>query len=1034
MNEHFVNPVFEQIWEDRYCKNGETYDQNLRRVADFCGNTDDEREDFYRVMKAGEFFPGGRTMSNAGIGEKLTLNNCFLAGTKVLTENGYTNIEDVQVGDMVVTEDGSWQPVNEVMCREYAGDIYKLSGLSLYDDIYCTPNHQFLTNHGWVRADRLFVDSTRVNPVDRIKTLRDYVLLDSIEIIKNQKCEVYNLSVENVHSYCVNGVIAHNCFVAPAIQDSMDDIFAKVALGARTHQRGGGIGYDFSELRPAGMKTSNDAVASGPVSFMDVFNAQTATILQGNRRGANMGVISVYHPDIEEFLEAKASDPKRLCHFNLSVMVDDTFMQAAKKGVEITLHWPVYNEHGYIEQFESKWKVRKTVNAKELWEKIVRKAYDNGEPGVLFYDAMNDQNPLYYTERIRCTNPCFTGDMRLLTNDGYRTFRELEGSDVEVVAVNGRITHGKVWKSGHKEVVRVKFSNGKEIRCTPDHVFMLNDGNECCAKDLVGKQVMQFANFKRDVLYVESATHCGTEDVYDFTEPETHWGVVEGVVVHNCAEYLSGTVYGQKLPSSAYGGACNLGSLMIQNFVVDPFGDNSHIDRERLSDVIFTAVRMLDNIIDKNQFPHEIYENYQKTFRTIGLGVTGLADALCMLGLKYNSVEARRFTDNIMNYIAHKAYLASAMLAKEKGAFPGYKKGYLNNEFLMTHVRKYGWDSLYENIQEHGIRNAKILAIAPTGTMSIVFGNNCSSGIEPIFSLGYDRKVKIGAQTDDAEQTVTVEDYAYHLYKEMGIKGKDDVFRTALNISVEDHLAMLGAIAKHVDMSVSKTINIPTDYSFEDTKRVYETAWELGIKGCTIFRPNALRPGIFNAQAKEKSKEASKEMSAIPRGMIEDVPEGLTYRKYKIQSACGSLYLFVGVDEAEGKIYDFFTNTDGVGGCVVSTQANSRLMSAALRGGVPIEYIIEQLLKSGSCPSFQYARGQGKHLAKGKSCASAIAYKLQYLVKELEQDSDEDVELPQQEVIASEPDGDICPECGQKAIVHEGGCMCCKACGYSKCS
>lgn len=150
MNEHFVNPVFEQIWEDRYCKNGETYEQNLRRVADFCGNTDDEREDFYNVMKGGEFFPGGRTMSNAGIGEKLTLNNCF---------------------------------------------------------------------------------------------------------------------------------------IAPAIQDSMDDIFSKVALGARTHQRGGGIGYDFSELRPSGMKTSNDAIASGPVSFMDVFNAQTATILQGNRRG-----------------------------------------------------------------------------------------------------------------------------------------------------------------------------------------------------------------------------------------------------------------------------------------------------------------------------------------------------------------------------------------------------------------------------------------------------------------------------------------------------------------------------------------------------------------------------------------------------------------------------------------------------------------------------------------------------------------------------------------------------------------------------
>lgn len=616
---------------------------------------------------------------------------------------------------------------------------------------------------------------------------------------------------------------------------------------------------------------------------------------------ANMGVMSVYHPDIEEFLEAKASDPKRLCHFNLSVMVDDAFMYAAKKGDYITLHWPAYDEVGNIENDRDKWKVSKAINAKELWDKIISKAYDNGEPGVLFYDTMNGYNPLYYTEKIRCTNPC--------------------------------------------------------------------------------------------------------------------------------AEYLSGTVYGQELSPSEYGGACNLGSLMIHNFVEFPFTEEACIDYVKLYDVIGIAVRMLDNIIDKNQFPDKIYENYQKTFRTIGLGVTGLADALCMLGFKYDSQEARDYVSNLMDSISWYAYKASTELAKEKGAFPGFDEKYLHNNFLNRDAKS-DWRGLRDEIKKHGIRNAKLLAIAPTGTMSIVYGNNCSSGIEPIFSLSYDRKVKIGSQADDAEQTVAVEDYAYHVYKQTKYEGKEDLFHTALDISVDDHLAMLAVIAKHVDMSVSKTINIPTDYSFEDTKKVYETAWNLGIKGCTIFRPNELRPGIFNAQAKEKSKVVDE----IPRGMIEDVPEGLTYRKYKIQSACGSLYLFVGVDEAEGKIYDFFTNTDGVGGCVVSTQANSRLMSAALRGGVSIEYIIEQLLKSGSCPSFQYARGQGKHLAKGKSCASAIAYKLQDLVKELEQDSDEDVELPQQEVIASEPDGDICPECGQKAIVHEGGCMCCKACGYSKCS
>ena len=744
---------------------------------------------------------------------------------------------------------------------------------------------------------------------------------------------------------------------------------------------------------------------------------------------ANMGVMSVYHPDIEEFLEAKATDPKRLCHFNLSVMVDDAFMYAAKKGDYITLHWPVYDDVGNIENDRDKWKVSKSINAKELWDKIIRKAYDNGEPGVLFYDTMNGYNPLYYTEKIRCTNPCFTGDMRLLTKDGYKAFRELDGKEVEVVAVNGHITHGKVWKSGTKKTVLVEFENGTQIKCTPNHVFMLEDGGECKAADLLwsDKKVKTFNGEPQTAMLVaESAM----EDVYDFTEPETHWGVVEGFVVHNCAEYLSGTVYGQELSPSEYGGACNLGSLMLQNFVVCPFTSDAYLDLAELGYVIGIAVRMLDNIIDKNQFPDKIYENYQKTFRTIGLGVTGLADALCMLGYKYDSQEARDYVSSLMDFISWEAYEASTKLAEEKGAFPGFDEKYLCNNFLNRDA-KLDWGVIRDKIKKHGIRNAKLLAIAPTGTMSIVYGNNCSSGIEPIFSLSYDRKVKIGSQADDAEQTVSVEDYAYHVFKQKRRDGdKEGLFRTALDISVYDHLAMLAAISKHVDMSVSKTINIPTEYSFEETKKVYETAWQLGVKGCTIFRPNALRPGIFNTQVKETSKEVAE----IPRGMIEDVPEGLTYRKYKIQSACGSLYLFVGVDEAEGRIYDFFTNTDGVGGCVVSTQANSRLMSAALRGGVPIEYIIEQLLKSGSCPSFQYARGQGKHLAKGKSCASAIAYKLQDLVKELEQDSDEDVELSQQEVVVSEPDGEICPECGQKGIVHEGGCMCCKACGYSKCS
>lgn len=263
MDKHFENQIFESIWKDRYQKNDETFDENLYRVADFCGTTSDEKREFYELMANGKFFPGGRTMSNSGVGTRLTLNNCF---------------------------------------------------------------------------------------------------------------------------------------VAPQVPDDLDGIFETVRLGALTHQRGGGIGYDFSRLRPSGTPTSNDAVASGPVSFANVFNAQTATILQGNRRGANMGVLNVYHPDIEAFITAKSYEAGILNHFNLSVMVDNKFMETALARREITLHWPVYDEYGHIEEDEKKWKITRVINAGDLWDSIMRHAYDNGEPGVFFYDNMNQDNNLWYEE------------------------------------------------------------------------------------------------------------------------------------------------------------------------------------------------------------------------------------------------------------------------------------------------------------------------------------------------------------------------------------------------------------------------------------------------------------------------------------------------------------------------------------------------------------------------------------------------------------------------------------------------------------
>lgn len=793
MNFKFTNPISKKTWEDRYKKNGETIEENFRRVAKFVATTPAEEEDFFWVMSNGLFYGGGRTTSNAGIGTRLTLNNCF-----------------------------------------------------------CSPR----------------------------------------------------------------------------VEDNLDDIFKKVHLGALTHQRGGGIGYDFSHIRPAGTPTSNDAIASGPVSFMDVFNAQTATILQGGRRGANMGILNIYHPDIELFIEAKASDANRLNHFNLSVMVDDAFMEAVENNQNITLHYPVYTDKGAIEHNPENWKMTKEVNAKELWELIIRKAYDNGEPGVFFYDNLNKDNNLWYCESITTTNPC--------------------------------------------------------------------------------------------------------------------------------SEYVSGIVYDGELNSNMYGGACNLGSLMIHNFVVRPFENYAFIDCEKLRKTIRIAVRFLDNIIDKNTYPSPVYENYQKEFRTIGLGITGLADALAMMGLPYDSQEGRDYVNSLMEFISLCAFTASVDLAEEKGCFPAFKDDYLLGGYLRKKsAKEIAWLELSKRIEEVGIRNAKIMSIAPTGTMSLVFGNNCSSGIEPIFALEAKRRIKMGGQAEENVKEVILQDYAYSLWKEKQATTDVDesVFTTALNISVEDHLKMLSVITKHVDMSVSKTINVPEEYTFEDTKNIYTMAHKLGIKGCTIFRPNALRPGIISeAKKKEVEVEKPKSEEAIKCEVI--YPERFDYIKpisrktlgtthgntYCKKCACGTLYITVNCDDY-GNLVETFVESSKGGVCKANTAAVNRLASLAMRSGVRIEEIVDQL-KGIDCNACKMAKMNGKDI-DGLSCPDIIAKVIQEFYKDEEvlatpRLGKQTAFIPEAkptmiEKVATAPSSKIkCPECGEE-IIFEGGCVVCPSCGWSKC-
>ena len=780
----FVNEVYESIWKDRYQKNGESYDDQLWRVADFIASAEGDwgapkwAEKFFSIMKEGYFFPAGRTMSNAGIGEKLTLNNCF---------------------------------------------------------------------------------------------------------------------------------------VAPIVGNSMEQIFDAVKLGAMTHKAGGGIGYAFSNLAPNGYRTRNDAIASGPVSFMDVFNAQTATVQQGSRRGANMGMLSVYHPDILEFIHAKSSTEGRLNHFNLSVVVDDSFMWNVITDGQVLLHWPIYDEKGNKLPYD-KWdeQFTKSVPARDIWNEIMQMAYDNGEPGVFYEDNANNRNPAWYVERIVCSNPC--------------------------------------------------------------------------------------------------------------------------------AEYLAGTI--NAADPSQYGGACNLGSLFLHNFVKNPFTKQAHLDTDALRDTISIAVRMLDDIIDVNKFPDKIYENYQKSMRTIGIGITGLADMLAMLGMKYDSQEARDYVESLMQMITNAEYYASVQLAKEKGCFPLCEPDkHVNSNYVKSVLEH----DVIAEMSEYGIRNAKIQAVAPCGTISMVFGNNCSSGIEPIFSLSYDRKVKIGGQDDKDVKIVKMMDYAYYLYHKLKDEGKQldfdehDIFPTALNMSVDDHVAMLATISKYTDMSVSKTINVPTEASFDEVKDIYIQCWKKGIKGCTIFRPNAIRQGILLTENKDDKPKPESTASILPRGSIIEPSNDLIGKKRKIQTGCGSLHVLAFFDPIDGNLQEVYFNKGSTGGCANFMTGLSRMVSLLCRAGVDIMTIKDQLDSTGVCPSYATRKATHHDTSKGSCCPMAIGNALVEMYNEMQSELDDkdDEEKPVKKTPV-EPIKDVnvrqqlCPECGEP-LVFEGGCCTCKSCGYTKC-
>jgi len=477
-------------------------------------------------------------------------------------------------------------------------------------------------------------------------------------------------------------VTPYNCFVSGTIEDSMDGIMDAARRAAETMRLGGGIGYDFSTLRPRGaMIKSLESKSSGPLSFMGIFDAVCKTIASaGHRRGAQMGVLRVDHPDIEEFVTAK-NNKTALTGFNISVGVTDKFMTAVKEGTDFDL---VFNGE-----------VRKTIDARALWDMIMTSTWDWAEPGILFIDRINQKNNLHYCETIAATNPC--GE--------------------------------------------------------------------------------------------------------------------------------------QPLPPN---GACLLGSFNLTKYVLK-HDDKYVFNMNQLRNDIPHVVRAMDNVVDRATYPLKEQEIEAKSKRRMGLGVTGVANAIEALGFSYGSERFLQTLEEIMGVIRDVAYTTSVELAIEKGSFPLFTQAYLESDFAKTLP-----DNIRELISNYGIRNSHLLSVAPTGTISLS-ADNVSSGIEPPYELVADRTI----QTFDGEKIVKVEDYGYRVFD---VKGK-----TANELSVFDHVKVLNVASKFVDSACSKTCNVGDDVSWEDFKKIYMDAYDGGASGCTTFRAAGKRMGILNASSEENS-------------------------------------------------------------------------------------------------------------------------------------------------------------------------------------
>ena len=733
------------------------------------------------------------------------------------------------------------------------------------------------------------------------------------------------------------------------------------------------------------------------------------------------------HPDIEEFLHIKETNHK-LEHMNISILFTDEFMQAVRDGKDYTCSFFVP---------ETGEKIEKTINAKEFFKRFCKVNWDYGDPGAMFIDTIRKNNLLsgYDDYKIEISNPCFTGDMKLLTTKGYIPFKELEGKTVKIIKPNGEISSkdSPVFKTGTKKVISLmvastKKSTLKEIKCTPNHIFKTFDGDSVEAKDLKGKrlQIPKINTYTLDeeLKVVDIIDNNEVVDVFDFTEYDEHWGVVEGVVAHNCSEFL-GAEYT----------ACCLGSINLYNCVDNKFSPNAEFNFEKFNNLVNIGVDALNQVLDygRDKQPLEANKQAIDDWRNIGLGFFGLADALIALGIRYGSQDAQELLYSIAQIMMMKALDYSATLAQTYGTFGKYDWEKTKKSKMFKILKgALMYKGLYEYIKENGLANGSLISIAPTGTISLLAGG-FSGGIEPMFKVSYERtthSLEGKGETFRVFPTSIKELLEYHnlplTLTNEEIKKKFPYIVEADEIPCSERIEMQRSVQDNIDNAISSTINLPESATPEDIFNIYMMAWEAKLKGVTVFRDGCMRLSILNP--KKKSEDFDNDFGEIVP-MKRDTMGSLPSLTYKKQSACSKLYPTITFKD--GKPFEVFTSVTG--GCSANIATIVRLSSLALRCGVKPEKLIEEL-KEQKCPACKTLRGQGRKDVS-LSCGNAIAESLQEAIAEFSGEFKEktDNKQPKQTVeVHEERVRKKCPECGAE-IRAEGNCISCTQCSWSKC-